>query len=139
MSNKDTSPNTKAEKTMVEQTTQSTSIAHVQSVGAPDEPIRRFIRAIAEGERVDTEKWLSTLDKLYDGWKYSSSQRIAYTVPILNEEQKTWYAQKTSSGNNAHQQRQPSKFTRSNRRSNNCFKCGTPGPYARDCTRSHFQ
>jgi hypothetical protein len=62
MSKKDLSPNTKAEKIMVEQTTQSTSIAHAQPVGAPDEPIRRFIRAIAEGERIDTEKWLSTLD-----------------------------------------------------------------------------
>jgi hypothetical protein len=49
------------------------------------------------------------------------------------------YYQKTSSGNNAHQQHKPPKFTRSNRQSNNCFKCGTPGHYARDCTRSHFQ
>ncbi len=85
MANKDSSSNTKEEKALAEQTT---SIAHTQPIGAPDEPIRRFIRAIAEGERIDTEKWLSTLDKLYDGWKYSSSQRIAYTVPILNEEQK---------------------------------------------------
>ncbi len=96
MSKEDLSPNTKAEKIMVEQTTKSTSIAHVQPVGAPDETIRRCIRAIAEGERIDTEKWLSTLDKLYDGWKYSPSQRIAYTVPILNEEQKTWYEQNQS-------------------------------------------
>ncbi len=96
MSKEDSSPNTKAEKIMVEQTTKSTSIAHVQPVGAPDETIRRCIRAIAEGERIDTEKWLSTLDKLYDGQKYSSSQRIAYTVPILNEEQKTWYERNQS-------------------------------------------
>jgi hypothetical protein len=91
MANKDSSPNTKEEKALGEQTTQTTSIAHTQPVGIPDESIRRFIRAMAEGERIDTEKWLSTLDKLYDGWKYSSAQRIAYTVPILNEEQKTWY------------------------------------------------
>ena len=72
MVNEDSPPNTKAENAMGEQTTQSTPIVH-----APDESIRRFIRTMAEGERIDTEKWLSTLDKLYDGWKYSSSQRIA--------------------------------------------------------------
>jgi hypothetical protein len=60
MSNKDSSPNTQAEKTMAEQTTQPTSSAHTQWVDAPDELIRRFILAIAEGERIDTEKWLST-------------------------------------------------------------------------------
>lgn len=49
------------------------------------------------------------------------------------------YYQNTSTGNNARQQNKPSKFTRSTRRSNACFTCGTPGHYARDCTRSHFQ
>ena len=56
MVNEDLSSNAKADKTMVEQTTQATSITHTQPISAPDEPIRRFIRAIAEGERIDTEK-----------------------------------------------------------------------------------
>ena len=79
MSNDDSSPSTIA-----------------QPMGAMDESIRRFIRAITEGGRIDIEKWLSTLDKFYDEWNYSSSQRIAYTVSILNEEQKTWYEQNKS-------------------------------------------
>ena len=33
------------------------------------------------------------MDKLYDEWQYSSLQRITYTIPILNEVQKTWYEQ----------------------------------------------
>ena len=96
MSDEDSSPSTEEKKVMVEKAVQSTSSEHAQPVGAPDESIRRFIRALAEGERIDTETWLSTLDKLYDEWNYSSSQRIDYTVPILNEVQKTWYDQNKS-------------------------------------------
>jgi hypothetical protein len=49
------------------------------------------------------------------------------------------YYQNASTGNNVRQQNKFSKFTRSTQRSNACFTWGTPGHYARDCTRPNFQ
>ena len=80
MNDEDSSPNTEEKKVMVEKAVQLTPITHTPPVNTPDESMRRFIRALTEDERVDTETWLSTLDKLYDEWNYSSSQRIDYIV-----------------------------------------------------------
>ena len=52
---------------------------------------------------------------------------------------RTTYNQNTRTGNNANRQNKFSEYKKSTRRSNVCYNCGTPGHYARDCTRSHFQ
>ena len=96
MSNQESSLVIKKDGKIGEQTTQSTSTTEKQPTGASDESIRGFIQSMAEGERIDMEKWLFTLDKLYDESNYSSSQRIALTLPILKEEQRTWYEQNKS-------------------------------------------
>lgn len=89
----DSNLNLKGEQPSTEKSKQSTLVIQAQSTNIPDERTRRCIQAIVEGAQGDIEQWLSTLDKFYDGWKYSSQQRIAYTVPILNEEQQVWYEQ----------------------------------------------
>ena len=54
---------------------------------------RRQVRIMAEEERINTDKWLSMLNQVYDDLNYSPSQRIAYTVKLLDDEQKVWYEQ----------------------------------------------
>ena len=49
------------------------------------------------------------------------------------------YNQNASAEINANRQRKSSSYTKSTQRLNACFNCGTPGHYARDCTRPHFQ
>ena len=45
---------------------------------------------LTEEERINTDKWLSMLNQIYDDLNYSPSQRVAYTVQFLNDEQKSY-------------------------------------------------
>ena len=83
-------PNPYEEQKPTDNENQSTIITQAQVTDVQDEHIRRCIRIIVNEAQGVIEQWLSMLDKFYDGWKYSSTQRIAYTIPILNEEQQLW-------------------------------------------------
>lgn len=67
--------------------------SQTQQTSTPHESVRRYVRISTEEERNSTDKWLSILNQVYDDLNYSPSQRIAYTVKFLNEEQKLWYEQ----------------------------------------------
>lgn len=86
-------PNSNGEQKPTDKEKQSTIITQAQVTDIQDERIRRCIRIIVDEAQGDIEQWLSMLDKFYDGWKYSSTQRIEYTIPILNEEQQLWHEQ----------------------------------------------
>ena len=89
----DSIPNSNEEQKPTDNEKQSTIITQAQVTDVQDERIRRCIRIIVDEAQGVIEQWLSMLDKFYDGWKYSSTQRIEYTIPILNEEQQLWYEQ----------------------------------------------
>ena len=64
--------------------------SHSQHVYSP-EVIRRHIHSLGEKDSPDMDTWLSTLNKFYDDWNYSSSQRLINVVTHLNVDQKAWY------------------------------------------------
>jgi hypothetical protein len=90
----DESPsNTNEDTKTIEQTMQPVFTTQAQQLSTPNESVRRQVRILTEEERSGTDKWLSILNQVYDELNYSPSQRIAYTVKFLNEEQRTWYEQ----------------------------------------------
>ena len=70
--------NSNEEKKPADNEKQSTIITQAQMTDVQDERICRCIRIIVDEAQGVIEQWLSMLDKFYDGWKYSSTQRIAY-------------------------------------------------------------
>ena len=64
--------------------------SHSQHVYSP-EVIQRHIHSLGEKDSPDMDTWLSTLNKFYDDWNYSSSQRLINIVTHLNVDQKAWY------------------------------------------------
>ena len=55
------------------------------------EVIRRHVHSLGGKDSPDMDTWLSTLNKFYDDWNYSSSQRLINVVTHLNVDQKAWY------------------------------------------------
>lgn len=55
------------------------------------EIIRRHLHSLGEKDSSDMSTWLSTLNKYYDDWNYSSSQRLIHVVTHLSADQKVWY------------------------------------------------
>jgi hypothetical protein len=93
MNTDDSSSNPSEDTKTNEKPMQSGLTTQAREISTPNESGRRHVRIMTEEERIDTDKWLSILNHVYDDWNYSPSQRIAYTVKFLNEEQKTWYEQ----------------------------------------------
>lgn len=93
MVNDDSPSNSNEDTKTNEKSIQSDLTTQTRQISTPKGAERRHVRIMAEDERVGTDKWLSILDQVYDDWNYSPSQRIAYTVKFLDEEQKEWYEQ----------------------------------------------
>ena len=92
--NNDESPSNSNEDTKtIEKPMQPVLTIQAQQISTPNESARRHVRILAEEERIGTDKWLSILNQVYDDLNYSPSQRIAYAVKFLDEEQKAWYEQ----------------------------------------------
>ena len=93
MNNDESSSNLNEDTKTIEKPIQSVLTTQARQISTPNESVRRHVRILGEEERIDADKWLSILNQVYDDLNYSPSQRIAYTVKFLNEEQKTWYEQ----------------------------------------------
>ncbi|CAF3850758.1 unnamed protein product, partial [Adineta steineri] len=93
MTNDDLILNSNDDTKTMEKPTQSILASQQRHMNTSNESVRRHVRIITEGENMDMGKWLFTLNKLYDDRTYSPSQRVIYTVSLLNEEQKLWYEQ----------------------------------------------
>ncbi|CAF3979346.1 unnamed protein product [Adineta steineri] len=93
MTNDDLISNSNDDTKTMEKPTQSILTSQQRHMNTSNESVRRHVRIFTEGENMDMGKWLPTLNKLYDDRTYSPSQRVIYTVSLLNEEQKLWYGQ----------------------------------------------
>ncbi|CAF1658824.1 unnamed protein product, partial [Adineta ricciae] len=70
---------------------QSSFTRRMQQMNILDGSIRRQARMMAGTGVVNMTTWLATLNKLFDERQYSPSERINFTLPMLNKEQTTWY------------------------------------------------
>ena len=93
MTNDDLFSNSNEDTKTIEKPIQSFLTSQQGHMITSNESVRRHVRILSEGEKIDMGKWLSTLNKLYDDRTYSPSQRIIYTVSLLDDEQKSWYEQ----------------------------------------------
>ncbi|CAF4095164.1 unnamed protein product, partial [Rotaria sp. Silwood1] len=93
MINDDSPSNLNEDTKTIEKTMQPVLTTQAQHISTPNESVRRHVRILAEEEKISTDKWLSILNQVYDDLNYSPSQRIAYAVKFLDEEQKAWYEQ----------------------------------------------
>ncbi|CAF4907625.1 unnamed protein product, partial [Rotaria magnacalcarata] len=93
MHNDESFTNSNEDTKAIEKAMQPVFTTQAQHISTPNEPVRRHVRILTEEERIDVDKWLSILNQVYDDLNYSPSQRIAYSVKFLNEEQKAWYEQ----------------------------------------------
>ena len=91
MTNDDLFSNPNDDTKIIEKPIQSILTLQQRHMNTSNELVRRHVRILSEGEKIDMGKWLSTLNKLYDDRTYSPSQRIIYTVSLLDDEQKSWY------------------------------------------------
>jgi hypothetical protein len=93
MTNDDLFSNPNDDTKIIEKPIQSILTSQQRHMNTSNESVRRHVRILSEGEKIDMGKWLFTLNKLYDDRTYSPSQRIIYTVSLLDDEQKSWYEQ----------------------------------------------
>ena len=93
MNKDESSSNSNEDTKTIKNPMQPVFTIQAQQITTPNESVRRHVRILTEEERTETDKWLSILNQVYDDLNYSPSQRIAYTVKLLDDEQKVWYEQ----------------------------------------------